>query len=351
MVVFSEVNIKYTHLDNILDDIIRNITFSNKVNIVIDLKEIFRKVFRPNILDMSPNKSRAIEELASDVINIISHYRNYFSNKGKYTTFYFLYSKSECELLKAINPEYKKEYYEKHFNDDERKEKIEIIDKVVQLLEIIIPKIPNANMIDTSKYDEFIISKFISTKIKKNELSFILSIDPTFAQLLSDNIFMLNIKGINTKLLSLANATSIITKKETSISSNLLSLVFALGGVKYYNLRKIDNIGLIRGLRIVEGLIKKEIITDNTYLKFPISLDKLNVSIKDHRIIFENYDEIKENYDLISGSPMYSNITDITTLFNIPKEIKPENYFLELNAKVFNTYPLRIKMMLKGEQV
>ena len=53
----------------------------------------------------------------------------------------------------ALNPEYKKEYYEKYF--DENNEKCEIVKKSIQLLEKVSAVIPHTYFIETQN-DEFI---------------------------------------------------------------------------------------------------------------------------------------------------------------------------------------------------
>lgn len=49
MVIFNEAKPKYEKLDELLNDQLQDIRFSNQVNIIIDLKEVFKKFFRPDI--------------------------------------------------------------------------------------------------------------------------------------------------------------------------------------------------------------------------------------------------------------------------------------------------------------
>ena len=111
MVIFNEAKPKYEKLDELLEEYIQDIRLSNQVNIIIDLKEILKKFFRPDVTSDNFSHRALIEEISSDIINTVGHYRNYFYKKGKYTNFYFLYSYEKCEKLIAENPNYKKDYY------------------------------------------------------------------------------------------------------------------------------------------------------------------------------------------------------------------------------------------------
>jgi len=344
------VKIKYEHLETILKEKLQDIRFSNSVNIIVDLKEVFRKVFRPNILSEEEIGPRTIEELTSDIIGIIAHYRNYFFKAGKYSSFYFIYSKSECDLMKKKYDGYKKDYYEGHFYDPEKQKRINMVDKTVKVLEKLIDQIPNCSYIDSSKFDEFTVAKFIVKKAPANELNFILSTDELFGQLLSKNTYMINIKGIKSELVSMENAVSVLFKQTASFSSRLISLVSCITGTEKYSLENIPNVGPFRAIKIIEGLIKANKLIDSEYVRFPLKLEKLDPNIKGEKLLIENFELIKRNFDIITNDDvLYSNLTDITILFNKPKQTHAQNYFLELNSKVFMNYPLSLDMLLKGE--
>jgi len=350
MVVLNEVKIKYDHLDSILKEKIQNIKFTNNITVIIDLKEIFRKIFRPNILLEENINSKTVEEVASDIINIISHYRNYFYKLGKYSSFYFVYSKSECEIMKNKYNGYKEEYYKKYFYDPEKLKKIDTVNKAILIFERIINQIPNCFFIDSSKYDEFIITKFITMKIPKNELVFILSADEIMSQVLSKNTYMINIKGINSKLITEENAVSVLFEYSAKFSSKLIPLISSMTGTGRYNLKNIERIGPSRAIKIIEELLENQKLLDSEYISFPIKLDSLDPKIKLEKTIIDNFNLISNNFDIItSNDVLYSNLNNITTLFNKSTQIYSQNYFLELNSKIFSTYPLSLDMLLKGE--
>jgi hypothetical protein len=350
MVILNETKIKYEHLDKLLEDKLIDIKFGNDVNVVVDLKEIFRKFFRPSILPEGSQGRNVIEEIAADVINVIGHYRNYLYKKGKYSTFYFLYSKSECSLMKAKHADYKKDYYYKYFNGLEEAEKVSIIKKVIEILEKIVPKIPNSNFIDTSKFDEYTVAKFLVQHSKSNEMNLILSNDEMMAQLLNKNTFMINLKGLETKLLDFKNAVSVISEKQTNLTSNMLPLLISIAGAKRYNLDNIDRIGFVKAVKMVEKLISSGKVIDAEYVDLPLKLEEMDEKDRTQALIKFHFDKVKRNYELISNSDLlYSNNTELTVMFTKPTNVYTWNYFLELNSKIFSTYPLNLEMLLKGE--
>jgi hypothetical protein len=350
MIVFKEIKIKYEYLDNILEEKLNNIKFSNNVNIIVDLKEIIRKVYRPDILDEENISRDNIEDLASDIIGIAAHYRNYFYKKGKYTSLYFMYSETECTLMKEKFPEYKKEHYEKYFYDPKRINRHAMVKKAINIAKKVLNRVPNCQFIDTNEFDEFVSIKFLVQKVPSNEIAIILSNDEIMAQLINNHTFMLNIKSINSDLLDEKNAVSKLFKRSTILSSKLISLISAILGTQRYSLNTIDNVGPYRAIKAVEHLVESGKILDTEYVNFPIKKENLNKKNTYEKLILEHYDAIKENFELIRADDvLYSNQTNIMVKFNKPKQTYSVNHFLELNAKIFTVYPISIDMLLKGE--
>ena len=132
---------RYSLLDDLLKEPLNDITIGTNVNVIVDLKQVYRKMFRNSIEIESTDPEYLkleVERITSDIIGIVSHYRNYFYKYGKKSKFYFVYSEKECALLQQLNPDYKKEYYEKYFNSEENKEKIKLLKRCNKALKIMI---------------------------------------------------------------------------------------------------------------------------------------------------------------------------------------------------------------------
>lgn len=351
MLALNESKIKYEKLDELFGDLLFNIKFSQQVNIVIDLKEVIKKFFRPDLAPNIESNRLLIEELSADIINIISHYRNYFYKKNKYTTFFFLYSYNECEEFKKIFPNYKKEYYEKYFNSSDNSEKIALVKKAIQVSEKVINKIPNAYFVDTSNYDEFLYVRFIIENSKESDLNILLSNDTIFYQLLNSHTVLLNIKGIKSSLVKNNNAISILTKKETNLTSAILPLLIALSGNEKYSIEGLPHVALIKATKIIESLIEREIMHDAESIKFPIEAVELNEKNKIDTLILSNIENLSKSYSLIRGDDIYfANKLNFGTAL-LPKKSGTRETFLELNSKFFSMFPLQLDMFLKGEKV
>lgn len=353
MIILNESKIKYEHLNKLLLPYLEDIQLGQTVNCIVDLKEVIRKLFRPEILTIKEDRKLLMEELSSDIISIISHYRNYFFKKNKYTNFYFLYSKEKCKEILAKDSSYKSEYYQKYFDNTEEFEKINLVRKVVKLVEQIVSIIPNAYFINTSEFDELVFGKAILERTKANELNLVLTNDSLFSQCLNDHTVILNLKGIKSQLLTKENAVSIITKKdEYKFSSNLMGLLLAIGGDKKNSIKNIPGFAQIKAAEFIQNLLNESIITDNPSVAFPIEFSRLNQKNKLHKVILNSKDILMRNYDIISGNTLlYSNRIKINETLVIPKRKVSKEYFLELNAKFFTRFPLMLDMLLRGEKL
>ena len=112
---------------------------ATSVNIYIDLNSVFNKLFTPSF----NMESRLNDyEIASTVLNMIAHYRYFFWSKLKVNTkFYFVYSLLNNNSIKIYYPNYNSNTaYNIVFNKD----KYDLINKNISLLEKIIPYIPDS---------------------------------------------------------------------------------------------------------------------------------------------------------------------------------------------------------------
>lgn len=351
MVIFNEAKPKYEKLDELLDSYLNDIRFSNSVNIIVDLKEVFRKFFRPDITLENYTWKALIEEISSDIINIVGHYRNYFYKKGKYSNFYFLYSKTKSAKLLEENPDYKKEYYEKYFNENDDKTKI--MSKVALVVEKVLNAIPHCIFLDTSKFDELVYLKYILSSVRENEMTILLTNDDLLFQCLSKNVFGLNIKGIKSQLLTTKNCIEILTKKEEyNFSSNMIPLLLSISGSKKNSLDSIPSFGLLKASNIIKKLLEEDKLIDSDSVKFPIEFSKLNENNKMEKMLIDNREKLIKNYNFIRQDEMlYSNKLVISNDFIKRPKDGSASFFADLNAKIFSMFPLQIEMILKGEHL
>lgn len=351
MLIFNEAKPKYEKLDELFGDIISNIKYSNQVNVIIDLKDITKKFFRPDISVENYEPAALIEEISSDILNTVAHYRNYFYKKNKYSTYFILFSRDKCQNFIDIYPEYKKEYYEKYLDKETLQTKI--IDRVCDVLEKIIINIPHVYFIETSDCDEFVYAKFIKEQMKKNEITLLLTNDIMFYQLLdNESTFLLTPKGIKAELITQRTSLNTLTEiEEIKFSPNIISLLMSLSGVKKYSIKNIPGIGMNKAVKLLETLVKSEKVEELNTIELPIKISKLENNKVDD-IITKNLDLISLNYKLIRGDEIYSkNKFSIITKFSKHDKIGSPNFFKQLNSNVFINFPINIDMLLKGEKI
>lgn len=354
MVIFNESKIKYEKLDSLFGSQLTDLRFSQYANMIIDLKEIIKKFFRPGVMPEASNTKAVVEEMSSDIINTIGHYRNYFYKKGKYTQFFVLYSYKKCEELLSIMPNYKAEYYSRHFDGSQ---KALAAERAIKAVEKVCAVIPNCIFIDTSAHDEMIYAKtLINDIIPENQMTIILSNDPVMFQTLKKNAFILNIKGIKSELITTETAAKEMTDEEDAkFSSAMIPLLLSLVGNKKYCFSGIGKVGMSRGVSITNDLLGRGIALDIDSVEVPVDFSKLSgkKSKIDQRLI-DDQQKIKATYAIVRNDLNYFRYRNAISNDIAAKKAgkRTRNYvddFKELNAKVFSRYPLNAGMILKGE--
>lgn len=353
MILINEAKPKYTRLDEILEPVLTDVRFARDIVMVIDLKDAIRKFYRPDItVDGDPGA--AIEEMSADIINIIAHYRNYFFKRGgRRTKFFILYSEEECSDITRDFPNYRYDYYQKRFAEDTFKSNI--VKKAVFILSKVAEIIPNVAYINTSDYDELVYVKRICEVAEKNRLVFILSTDYLLYQCLDDNVFAITVEGIRSELITKTNVMQRITKRddEFHFSSDLIPFLFTLAGIQKYSIPNIMGFANIRAATIIENMLKERKIYDCKTFGIPINFENLDEENKLDATFLLYEDELKEKYELLTRNSRLiksSKLID-TKLLDLKKAPPTGTTFLELNAKIYNRYPLLIELLLKGEKI
>jgi hypothetical protein len=342
-----ETNVKYQRLQEILGDTLSNIKYSSNVNVIVDLKSVFRKAYRMKELEVP--EMNAIEDISSDVINLIGFYRNFLFGNGKTSTFYLLYSKSECEAMKAIYPNYKSAYYAKYFHSTDLSTMNKIIEMTSKRISSVVKYVPNAYFFDTSSLDELVYCDWITTsKSNQNELSIILSDDAVLYQCLGSHVVALDIKGIATQMISQANVMKYLSEKETTLSGALLPLLLSITGTDRYSIDGVPKYGYKKALKVLNDLVSAGILLDTRYLTFPEELAQTSdLNIKN------SISTIKANYQTIL--PLELKVRNAVVIQSeVSTYVKPivtKNEFQELNSTIYCLFPINISSLLKGEDV
>lgn len=371
MVILNEAKPKYEKLNELLDEKLMDIRFSTQVNVIIDLKEIIKKFFRPDINPRNYSLPNLCEEITSDIFSTVGHYRNYFYKKGKYTNFYILDSIGRSSELDSMYDGYRKDFYDKYVgtkvnvdktNQDEYLKNIDddeykryALERIIKAVSLGLKLFPHVYYISTSDFSDIAYAKLLIQNIKPNELVFILTNDQILFQLVSKNVSIITTKGIKSELITPDNLYKTITNKDDGepFSHELLPLVLSISGVKKYSIKNINNVAINKAIVIVKSLIDSGKLEQNGTIDFPINFSSLDKSNKVENILINNKDIISLNYNIIRGDLMMNKHkkvmldkinADIARRYSIG-EIK------RLNETVFKNFPLQLDMLIKGERL
>ena len=197
--------------------------------------------------------------------------------------------------------------------------------------------------------------KRICEVAEKNRLVFLLSTDYLLYQCLDDNVFAITVEGIRSELITKNNVMNRITRKDENFnfSSALIPFLFTLAGIQKYSIPNIMGFANIRAATVIENMIASRKLYDCKTFSIPINFDSLNEENKLDATLLLYEEELKEKYDLLTRNSRLiksSKLID-TKLMELKKAPPNGALFLELNAKIYNRYPILIELLLRGENI
>ena len=336
MINISEVKIKYETLDNLMSDIINNIIYGNTVNIIVDMKDILSKFFQIEL--EIENEKLFVEELSSDVLSVISHYRWYFYKNNKYTNFYILWPYKVSNYYRNIDDKYNRHFEEKYLLGKYSR----YIYSAIKTIESICSYIPHCVFVNSSEYDNWPYIYHICNSSSDYTLNVVLGTNKINLSCLNKHSFMLNINGDESILYSASNAVQLLTNNKYCFSNKLLPILLSFIGSKRNNIDSVKRVGILTAAKIINDGLNKLEISDTLYYTFPESL------VND--VVLENKDLLNNNYKLVFPISLY-----ISNQFNIQRElIEPKKFvttedFYDLNDDVFTNYNISVEGLLAGE--
>ena len=219
----------------------------------------------------------------------------------------------------------------------------------VKRISTVAKYIPNVFYINTSKYDEFVYLDYLAGVFaNNNEFSVLLSSDEILYQSLNSHLVALNIKGLNTKLITDKNVIAYLAEQETAPFTNkLLNVVLSVTGSKDYTIDGLKNVKFKKSVKMVSDLISSGKLSDTYNYACPKEALKCSPNLA------EDIDKIEANYKAIYPIEILSNeMSNIKLDVDVAIKTKPQvtyNQFDELNSRIFLQFPLNIASILKGE--
>lgn len=234
----------------------------NKMNIFIDLYPIYRTLLKPDYLDI-----RSEVDLCSGVLNLAAHYRAFFEKYcNTSNTIYIINSMNMSQRNVSIYNDYNKEFIHRYNTRTRRMG--DIIRLNVNLLETLVPYIPDVHMISSS-YESSVVMYDIIMKHGEGNPNLIISRDTYPRQLVGlldktilyrpklDKSYYVDKNNIYNSI-AYENGVSPSKYDFSHIDSRLFSILYTLNGLKSRNIK--SEYVITTAKKLVEQAIDNRII-------------------------------------------------------------------------------------------
>lgn len=282
----------------------------NEINIFIDLYPLMRTLSKPDYLEL-----KSPVDFVSGVLNLAAHYRGFFRRYCQTeSTIYIINSMNLSKNNMMQYPEYNKDTL--HRYSSRTTQMNNIINTNIDLLNTIIPYIPDVHMVNSS-YESSVVMYDIIFKHGGNKPNIIISKDPYVKQLvgLIDKTVIYRPKLNDSYYIDRNNVyQSILLERGvkcnnynfTNISPKLISLLYTLNGLKCRNIKSPYNI--VSSKNIIDRALEDRKLF-NDYNSF---IDWDSIQTKDSNMLRSIY-----------------NVIDIPTQYCIYKNDIESNYKLQ----------------------
>lgn len=342
--------VKYDKLDEMIVPLIKNNTLTGEfVNFYIDLDFVLEKFYDPKVLSCFKSlKGKELIKMTAEVINIISHYRNYFWSRFKVPTAFILYSfNSPISYNKKINNDkYMVDLYNKKSQDHPEYGMVNYVFNVnKKMIENISVYIKNAYYIETFGIDTTVIPYFFINKHGNNSRCNIIltndKIDYQCAML--KNTFILNACGSKSKLISSSDLIeekfkNIKYRPNNNFSPELYSIIMASIGYKKRGLEKVT--GFSNTCKILDKAISQGIIKNGKNIHLP---DELLDMFPDGKLLNANFKLINPDRQLRSLK-----LHQQSKLYDCLVDRFDNSAIMELNDRYFNLNNIQLIELSKG---
>lgn len=333
------------------------------VNIYIDHQSVIKQLYTPELLPLFTSvNARDRIVIASELINIIGHYRHYFASRlNMYTNFYYIYSFEEAAYHRKIYEGYKSDYYLKRLAQPGSSiiygAAYRALLSNLNIARSVSNYIPHAYFIDTKDVEPALLPRYLITRLaKEDDYNIILTNDESYYQDLAlPNTLIMEMRGSEKSevidSLNVIDITLRSTKKTPTdfpaIDYRFMETVGAMVANKTYDVPSIGRRGYGSAYSLLQKLTDKNQF-DN--FKFPnpeYSKECAHLFFKDE----DQQEEYKRNIDLMSHelgvAALGYKITPIVEsqlidFFN-PEELR------QASDGVFNRFPILFDYAYEGE--
>lgn len=341
--IFNMHKVKFSKLDELLSVHSPELNPGDKVNVFINLESVLKKLTAAYIDDYLKIKSQEKQyEMISNMINLISHYRLFFTKNKIYSNIY-LYMNFPFEKPyknRLFNPDYRK-YYEHRYTEDKRTKMLNyVMENTIPIAKIILEYVENVHFISAENVESSMVPQIIN-QISDNKVqgNFIVTTDRYDYQYALMGYKIIRPKKDHSYVVTDKNLINVMKMEEkiiqeATVEPTFYPFILSMLEDKYRNITKIRGVGLSKIITAINKAIDLDIINSNVK-----SIHLLSTIIKeDHRQLLVN------NFNCID-IPTQTAMLNSRDYQNIKVQCvnKFDNVSLKkLNDKYFRFHPISL---------
>jgi hypothetical protein len=346
----------------LVKDYIKPGNFDRTVNIFIDFWDILKPIYNPKTIE-TLNTINAHEKsmIASEIINIIGHYRHFFFSRMKlYTNFVFFYSNKNSSFRSGVDSGYRETFYDKRLNIEHHQFGVmnKIIRGNINLIRAFCEYVPHAYFINSGDIDYSLIpSIFLEGKINYQDVdpgneTIIISNEKIHYQdlLLGDNVMQLELRGKEKSRIITAQdiVPQLLSKSKKNIDDftilpDLYSLALPLMGYKNYDVEGVKGMGAVKSLNFIQKHLDNNTLSNTLYSNLE-SLKVIEGQFKDN-----GYSVLERNMQLLNNRMYEYKSKDLIGIEMQIVEKIDGNSVRKVNEKYFERHPILIDFVFEGE--
>lgn len=361
----NSFKIKYLFLDKLFNN---KLTETNKAgkqivqtaNIFINFESLYNSIRNTTIekfVKVATKKelNELYRNMISNFINIVAHYRKYFS-KNRIKTNIFLYYNAIPEHKIEYNNTALVENYRQHFfsslTDLERLTVNSIIQEAISFMRIITEYIENVYMVSTDSVESSLVPMIINMENKyPANINIIISKDEYDLQYVNYNFLLVTKFKKDAVLITKKNVIKYMCfrnkfEEKRLINPLLIPFIISCNGNRKRSIKGVSGFRFIKIYKSLEKLYEAGYLNDDDEETFTIT----NIAhvINQSNFNFLNRDDIANqvvrNYRAVDLEYQYDVLSDVQKekIFDQLTDKTDPSTLMEINDRYFSDYPLML---------
>lgn len=344
---FNLFKVRFTILDDLLSSECKYLTKDSKVNIFINLEPVMRKLLNVTNEKYSRVSKINVKEFTSNVINLASHYRLFFSKNKMYSKIYLYFQTPQSSYINSsLISNYRDTYYHNLTKHPQYKNLGNVISDSIDIIQLICEYIEGVYFIESGSIENSLVPMLVNQEVGDTSFkNFIVTNDPYDFQYVNYGYDIIFPKKENSAIVNRENLFEFIKEKErvqSSSNPNTMTYPFVLSiiGDKRRNIPKISRMGLATILKTIDKAIEKQVITDKTF----------NINLLTNIVRDDFKATILNNYYVIDLKTQL-NVLCSNDLYFISKQIKDkfdDDSLKRINDLYFSEVPIQLIEVCSG---